>query len=545
MKKSQKVTLACLTGFLLGLSFPPLRLGLLACVGLVPLFFLLERLERYSDVVRYGYLTFLVLNIITLYWIGGYTHRNDMFLMLGGAAVIVIHPFFFLVPALGFFFVRKVLGRFIALLAAPFFWVGFDWLHSLGELGFPWLTLGNTQTYAVERIQFITYTGVYGITFWIVAVNALVYLLLQKVLSREWKLLSFKGLSLTFALIIVVLLPGIHGRILLRNARDNANGVSVRVGILQPNVDPWKKWALEPEEQVRLYLNQTESLVGGRPELVVWPETAISFRIFSGRYIGIFHGLKEKIDSLGLALLTGFADIVFYQGQDAPRGSKVVAGTGIRYDDFNAIMLLEPGSERVQKYAKMRLVPFGERVPYAEYLTFLVEAVKWNVGISGWGIGKDTTVFVLKRGDSTVKFSAMVCYESIYPDLVAAFVRKGAQFLVVVTNDSWYGNTSGPYQHAQYAVLRAIENRRAIARCANGGISSLIDPYGRMSEVRGMFTQASIVGDVRLSNEETFYSRHGDVFARTCAGIGVLLLLGAAARNLLPRSRRGTHQGES
>jgi apolipoprotein N-acyltransferase len=191
------------------------------------------------------------------------------------------------------------------------------------------------------------------------------------------------------------------------------------------------------------------------------------------------------------------------------------------------MMLLQPGSDSVQKYSKMKLVPFAERVPYADKLSFLVDAVQWNVGISGWGIGKDTTVFLLRDGDHPTKFSGMVCYESIYPDLVAAFVRKGAQFLVVITNDSWWGNTSGAYQHLHYASLRAIENHRSIARCANGGISCFIDPYGRISEARGLYTQSTLVGDVQLSEAETFYSRNGDVFAKACTGIGLLAILWA------------------
>lgn len=532
----KKVALAFSSGLLLGLAFPPSTFGLLACVGLVPFLFLLDRLDRYSEVGRYGYLTFLIFNLVTLYWIGGYTHGNDKFLMLGGAAVVLVHPFFFLVPTLAYVFIRKSLGDIFALVSLPFLWVGFEWIHSLGELAFPWLTLGNTQTYALDRIQFITFTGVYGITFWIVALNALIYFLVRKVIKQEWRLTSRNSILLAVTVVIIAVLPTIHGNIVLRSALSKADTSSVRVGILQPNIDPWKKWETGPEDQLRHYLRLSEVFVGQNVDMIIWPETAISFRILSGRYIGLYDQLKETIDSLGISLLTGFADIVFYEGKDAPVSSKVIPGTNIHYDDFNAIMFIEPQSDRIQKYAKMKLVPFAERVPYAEKLGFLVEAVKWNVGISGWGIGKDTTVFEMTRGYSSTKFSAMVCYESIYPDLVARFVKRGAEFLIVITNDSWYGNTSGPYQHAQYAILRAIENRRSIARCANGGISSLIDPYGRVYEKRGMFTQAFIVGDVRLSKEETFYSKHGDVFAKGCTVVGLAGVVLAVAIKVVRRS---------
>ena len=531
--------LACTAGVLLGISFPPIPLGLLACVALVPFFLLLDRVEKYSQALRYAYLTFFVFNIITLYWIGGFTHGNDKFLMLSGAALVVVHPLFFLVPTFAYLFVGRHLGRNAALLAIPFLWVGFEWLHSLGELGFPWLTLGNTQTYAVERIQFITFTGVFGITFWIVAVNALVYFIYSKITQSEWRLVSRQTTSAVVVLIVIVLLPGIHGRTVLSRADSENYHATLRVGMIQPNTDPWKKWDAHPEEQLRDYIQLSQDLVGQKPMLIIWPETAISFRILSGRYTELFRKFRKSVDSLGSALLTGFAEIVFYEEGKAPTGTKTIAGTMIHYDDFNAIMLLEPGSDSIQKYAKMKLVPFAERVPYAEKLAFLVDAVKWNVGISGWGIGRDTTVFLLRDDGQRPKFSAMVCYESIYPDLVASFVRKGAQFLVVITNDSWWGNTSGAYQHLQYATLRAIENRRSIVRCANGGVSCFIDPHGRISHARDLYTRGALVGDVRLSEERTFYSSYGDVFAQACTGIGILSIGGAFIRKFKRKKQNG------
>ena len=526
MTNRSSFALACASGILLGLSFPPLQFGLLACVGLVPLFVLLDRVESYPRALRYSYVVFLLFNLITLYWVGGFAHGKDAFLMLAGGALLIAHPVFFLVPIVAYFFVNKNLGVSIALISIPFIWVGFEWLHSLGEVGFPWLTLGNTQTYALERIQFITFTGVYGISFWIVALNAIVYFLYRKISRREWKLISSRSVVALIILIVVTLIPGIHGRVALSTASP-MNRPRVRVGIIQPNLDPWKKWQASAEGQIQNYLQQSQELVGQKPELTIWPETAIAFRILSGRYSDVFYQLRTGIDSLGSALLTGFADMVFYDSLSAPAASKIVRGTNAHYDDFNAMMLLEPRSEKVQKYAKIKLVPFGERVPYAEKLSFLAIAIKWDVGISGWGTGRDTTVFVLDRQGSQIPFSGMICYESIYPDLVSAFVRKGAQFLVIITNDSWWGNTSGAYQHKQCAVLRAIENRRAIARCANGGVSCLIDRFGRISEERDLYTRASIAGDVQLSTEKTFYSMYGDVFSQTCTAIGFLALSGA------------------
>jgi apolipoprotein N-acyltransferase len=524
---------------LLGLSFPlpkevsaTIPFDVLAFVGFVPLLLLFDRVDSFWKSIRYAYLTFFVFNVVALYWVGGFTHGHDMYLMLAGAALIVVHPLLFLVPTIVYLFVKKYLGREVGLFFLPFIWVGFEWLHSLGELGFPWLTLGNSQAYALERIQFISFTGVYGISFWIVALNAIVYFTCLKLVRSEWKLFSRQTLIAALALIILAVLPEIHGRQVLASSESGEKVGSLRVGMVQPNLDPWKKWETNSQAELQSYLSLTKNLVPEKPQLVIWPETAISFRILLGTHSASFHGLKDSLDSLGLALLTGYPETVFYQAANRPPDSRLVPGTNVYYNDFNAMMLLQPGSDSVQKYSKMKLVPFAERVPYADKLSFLVDAVQWNVGISGWGIGKDTTVFLLKDGDHPARFSGMVCYESIYPDLVSAFVRKGAQFLVVITNDSWWGNTSGAYQHLHYASLRAIENRRWIARCANGGISCFIDPCGRISEARGLYTQSTLAGDVQLSEVQTFYSRHGDVFAKACTGVGLLTILWAFVRKL-------------
>ena len=133
---------------------------------------------------------------------------------------------------------------------------------------------------------------------------------------------------------------------------------------------------------------------------------------------------------------------------------------------------------------------------------------KWGVGLSGWNVGKDTLVFKLPMNKDTVKIGGLVCYESIFPLFVTNFVKRGAQFIVVVTNDSWYGNSSGPYQHEDFAILRAVENRRSVVRCANGGISCIINPLGKIESETKMFTKTVLVGNVELRSEKTFYTEH-------------------------------------
>jgi apolipoprotein N-acyltransferase len=185
-----------------------------------------------------------------------------------------------------------------------------------------------------------------------------------------------------------------------------------------------------------------------------------------------------------------------------------------------------PGVGAGPVYKKIVLVPFAERIPYASALSFLIEPLKWNVGIGMWGKGKDTVVFSLPTRDGRdMKFASMICYESVYPNFVREFVSRGAQFLVIVTNDSWWGNTPGAYQHAAYASFRAIENRRWIVRAANGGISGFIDPAGRYHGETKLYTASSFSGTIEPREELSFYVRHGDIFAKACVTLAVVLIL--------------------
>jgi apolipoprotein N-acyltransferase len=284
-------------------------------------------------------------------------------------------------------------------------------------------------------------------------------------------------------------------------------------------------------------------------DLVIWPETAIPFYIKQPTHSEELQTINSSIDSLGLNLISGASDLKIYQtGETVPPSSKKSKFSDLAYDSYNSVFFFQPNTEKIQVYHKIRLVPFSERIPYLDTYPFLVNFLEWGVGISNWGIGKDSTIFsfrknqyeyrsldqsvdsvsLARKSDSdTIKFWSMICYESIFPGFVSEFVNKGAQFLVIITNDSWFGNSSGPYQHNQIAILRAIENRRAIARCANGGISSIIDPTGRVIAKTKFMTKDYLTGEIEINSEKTFYSLYGDLFAKVCLYIALVFIIGA------------------
>lgn len=535
--------LSLTSGVLLGFSFPPVPLGILAFFGIVPLLIVTDYLEGYVSTFRFAYVAFFVFNAIALYWPGGFVHGKDVWMIIGGAGLVLVHPLFFLVPIWLYLLVRERLGVPRALLFFPFLWVAFEYFHSLGQPAFPWLTLGNTQTYDLAQIQFITVTGVYGISFLIVTINVLVYYLYRKMAFREWALTSRKSFTVALLIFVLYSAPRIYGFLLLKSEERELSDRYLTVGLVQANADPWKKWGNTRESQLNLHLRLSKELLSRGPNLVIWPETAMPFFFLHSKSAWEFSRVRSFVDSTGAAILTGTPLIEYYDdAEKAPRGSRKSNGAAYYYETFNGTAFLQPHSDVVQTYGKMLLVPFAERVPYSEYLSFL-DFLEWGVGIGGWARGRDSTLFSLERtrsleGQGPARFATLVCYESIYPSYTASYVRKGAEFLVVITIDSWWGRTSGPYQHLQIARLRAVENRRWIARCASGGISCFIDPYGRIFDETELFSQASVVRDVPLSTEQTLYTRHGDVFANGCTVLAASGLLATAIVGLRTRFRR-------
>ena len=533
-RKRHRLTLACVSGLMLGASFPPSPLYSLAYVGLIPFLLLLETLQGTWRTVRYTYLAFLIFHITTLYWIGGFVVGKDPWLMIAGAAVVLVHPLFYVPVVLLYLFVRKRLGLIPGLLFLPLIWISYEFSHSLSEFSFPWITLGNSQAYDLQRIQIAEYTSVYGLSFLILVFNVIGFVLITKLATRSWSLKTRAVFVSVAVLVVLYFGPWIYGGIRMQQLEKRSEGSTLTVGVVQPNVDPFDKWKYQTQ-QMPILVASTEKLAPQKPDLVVWPETAIPMLILHPQNASYLHAFRSLLDSLHVSVLSGLPSIVYYDSARAPITASRSSISGTYYDEFNSTTEFVPGQPVGPLYRKIILVPFAERIPYAETFRFLIEPLKWNVGIGMWGIGKDTVVFSVPLHTGTVaRFSSVICYESVYPDYVRSFVTKGAQFLVIITNDSWWGNTSGAYQHASYASLRAVETRRWIVRSGNGGISGFIDPIGRMHQETKLYTPATLCGTIEARDDMTFYARHGDLFALVCvAGAALFLLI-----TLIPQRKK-------
>jgi apolipoprotein N-acyltransferase len=506
--RSRERGLLVLSGIFLGISFPPFPFPftILMLVGLIPYFIVIEKRKKLIEINSATYLMAFVFGLITIYWVGSWQKEADPFLMISGALLLFVNPVFFLIPSTLLYYSRKIFPSSATLFLFPLFWVTYEYVYMLTDLSFPWLTLGNGLPHFTAFIQAADIVGTMGLSLIVVFINILFYKGISYYPSKKKR--SYVHLLIGIFIIIVLL---VYGAVRLNTFKISDK--TIRVGLIQPNLDPWEKWSgSSVDDLTHTYLDMSRQAVNKGAKLIVWPETALPVFLLNEAYRDPLDSIYSFIEKNKIYLLTGMPDIRYDEkGPKLPSDSKYSKEGNFYYRTYNAIYLFSPYSGETQRYGKMKLVPFGERVPFVDTFPFLGDLIKWGVGITGWNVGKDTLVFQLPVNKTlekdTLKLNGLVCYESIYPDFVAGFIHKGAQLIIVVTNDSWYGNSSGPYQHKEMSVLRAVENRRTVLRAANGGISCIIDPLGRTVIQSNMFTKDVIVKDVPIETGETIYTK--------------------------------------
>jgi apolipoprotein N-acyltransferase len=360
-------------------------------------------------------------------------------------------------------------------------------------------------------VQIADLFGVFGTSFVILLVNAIIY---DLICNYRNKMSSFKDNKVQYALLfLVIVLPMIYSNIqLTRFDHDKLlkHNETVNIGLVQPNIDPWDKWSGGPADQLMTLMGYTDKLLHSTKnlDLVIWPETSVLYlnsRINIDHHFGY---LQRWADSNNIDLLTGFVDIKIYDKGEAPSITKEMyyEGKDVKYDNFNSALLLDSSGYAI--YHKMKLTPFGERVPHVEIFTFLTKFINWGVGISFWG--KGTEQKNLQIGTTNVDLAPIICIESIYPSFVRKFSYMGANLFTVITNDAWYDHTPGPEQHALISAFRAIENKRYVARAANSGVSCFISPTGKILKRAEQYEQSSIALTVPLVNDVTAYAIYGD-----------------------------------
>jgi len=385
------------------------------------------------------------------------------------------------------------------MLFAPILWVALEYLRSFLLTGFPWANLGHSQYLNLPIIQMADITGVYGLSFVILLVNATLVGVLHQWSKRVF---PFKEVIVTVIILLGFLVYGyLKMGVIDRQMTQNP---PLKIGLVQGNIDQSLKWDKSFQiETLKIYERLSSGVAEGKPDLIIWPETATPFFFQEEKEFQPFIlNIPRKTNAF---LLFGTPSYKIEKG---------------RVNHYNSAYLVSPTGDLVGKYDKIHLVPFGEYVPLSNLLFFIGSL---GEGIGDFKSGKEIFNFSLPQG----KFGVLICFEIIFPDLCRRFVKNGAVFLVTLTNDAWFGKTAAPYQHFTMATFRAVENRVFVARAANTGISGFIDSKGKILKQGGIFTEEAMTGMIRLSREKTFYTLYGDVFAWICSAFSLLLLISA------------------
>lgn len=536
MKRRATFILCAASGLLAGAAYchasllVPAEVMLIAWVPLLwALFELDDANTARRSVLLPLYVAFFLFHGICNWWISSWQEQTDPYLMASGIAVWLGHPFFLILPWAVLRWISTKLSRLSVLVLVPIITTTFEWLHGQTDLSYPWLSLGYSLV-DLPLAQVADVIGVYGLTFLIMTVNVLSFWALQR---RH----DGNGIGLPVALTLV--LCAVWTACGFAQRADGLRSQPARklaVAIVQPNINPWDKWSA-PSEQLAIHRQITDSLfaAGKWSNLVVWSETAIPYVIRNYRYLGDWVGIRTWLDTSGFSLLTGFADMMVYENGSAPASARsLIVDPSVKYDHFNAAMLLNSGESGPVVHRKTMLTPFAERLPFADQLSFAMQWFEWGVGISSWGKGRERLPMEVRNGcEVKATIGPVICIESIYPDVARDMVNNGADVLAVITNDAWYNGTWGPRQHYDIARMRAIEMRRSVIRCANSGVSGIIDQSGHSILELPEMRRTAAVGTVRLSREKTFYARHGDWLPIICAAVTLLAVLFARFQRFL------------
>lgn len=528
MERLLRFLLLPVSGVLFGLAFPRTSWWPLALLSLVPL---LLRVCRPGGMppalagLAWGAGFFGTL----LSWLYGFfRHYGQLDPVLSFATLAILVAYLSLYPALFAHFGSLLLQRHgaAALGLLPALWVALEWIRGRALGGFPWGLAGYSLVPFLPLVQIASVTGVTGVSFLVVSAN---------LAAASWiePLAGGRRTALRLSVSTVLLFAGTLAFGYREMSLPAGDGPPVRVGLVQAAIPQDKKWSGgEALEILDKHERLTAEAVAGGARLVLWPESSspfpLSYPAGSARdrtEADPNRSYRVRMEALsartGASILFGTVDYRRADGEVRP---------------VNAAALVRPDGSWGETYAKMHLVPFGEYVPLAPLLGFVNRIAR---GAIGDFLPGDRAVVVRADGLSP---GTGICYEMVFPELVRRFPLSGADLLANVTNDAWFGTSSGPHQHFQMAVLRAVENRRFLVRAANTGISAIVDPRGRVLERTGLEETRVLIGEVRPVRSRTFYTRAGDVFPILCVILTAAAL--AAAFAPWPRSIREEKVGD-
>ncbi len=467
------------------LAFPPFYLGFLMPFAFASFIDLAVSAKNTSSAFKRIFLFGLITQTALLYWMTGLMKSGLFIVLIFSIILLVVYQTLYF--SLMSLFIRKMSGLSIALalILFPFINVGQEKLHELGQISFPWLSSGYCYGSYYSIIQAASSFGVYLFSFVISVSAALIYLGIKSKDSRKVRLTAF---SIVILFHLILMIYG-NARIKkLEKITDSSN--DIKISLIQGNVNQHVRWDFRfVNSVIDKQTELTELALQEDPDLVVWSESALPFYFYRRVHY------KDKAEKF-----FNKANIPFLFGSLHLRKSQI---PGRKFEYFNSAFLFRPGLEDYEKSSKIKLVPFAEKLPFENIFPIIS---KVDLGEADFSPGDELKLFSIKGKN----FFVPICYEVVYPEHIRDFVQKGADFMIAITNDGWFGRSGMPFQHTNISRFRCVENGISAARCANSGVSVFYDSFGRPSNATDIYTERAITGRVSTERIDTFFTRHGD-----------------------------------
>jgi len=493
--------LAALSGILLAICYPTIGWGFCAWFALIPLLTVLYRAHDLSRALGYGLIAGITFFCFSMHWL---THVST----LGWVILVLMESIYVMVFAwLAYRGIKSKRSVGFKILWIALAWTIPEILRSeIPIFGFGWNLLAYSQSSYVLLIQFANILGAYGLGFLIAFVNASIFYIR----------INDKGRKMAFRLVTlsVLVLAGLlsYGKMTFSKRVEPKE--YLRVSVLQGNIPQSVKWAVMAKEKILdIYERLTQLAALDQPDLIIWPEAA-----FPGYFNRDLQA--ERISRLA---------------QEVQTPLLIGALRWVSEEEvYNSAYLLGKDGAFQKHYDKLRLVPFGEYIPLKFFLGWLTPIAD-ALGVGDFSAGADSVVF--RWGRSEWPFGVLICFEDVFTDLARYLVSRDAKFLVVITNDAWFGHTGAPFQHLQSSIFRAVENGVAVVRAANTGVSAFIsfrgEVLGTVKNEKGeeIFTFGQKTLDLPLVAQDTFYRRGGWMFPYAAAGLFLIMSIAIIQRD--------------
>jgi len=511
VKNMKNYILCFFSALLFSAAWPVGGFGPLIFFAFVPLFILARDLQKNATLnlkkkfFYFSFLVFLLFNIASTYWIYYAT-------LFGAIMAFFINSLLMSIVMLIFIRANSLLSKRLAYLSFIVFWLSMEYLHLNWDLSWPWLTIGNCFSESLFLINWYEYTGVLGGTLWVLIINILIF----EVFDNKNKVKSSLLLS------VFILVPFLISEYLSNQSYDIELN-RINVVIVQPNIDPYhEKFKLSYNQQIDEFIELAKTKIDSSTDLIVGPETALQERIWESKiaYSYSIQKLKElQMSFPKLNILVGATTYkLFKDNSEKSSTARQIKNEDLWYDAYNSAVFMSNNNE-ISIYHKTKLVPGAEKIPFPLILNN-ISALSVDLGGVSGSLGSDNTITTFNTNNKEVL--PLICYESIYGDLNTS---KNFDLMCIITNDGWWKKTSGYKQHFSYAKLRAIEQKRSIIRCANTGISGIINYKGEVIDTIVWDEKQAITSQVSLCKEITFYNQFGDYIGRIASFVACIFLL--------------------